>query len=257
MARKPSAEWSGTIVVNGVEISGKLYSAISRLQEIPVIDIHLKCRGTLSEKKKPKKTTSKPRAKPQPASHRLVCSVCQKSVPEKELAKAIFFGGKIIPLTKEEVILLEPAPKERVKAIPIDALDPMLQILGTGRRLYFFPESGSVANYYGVLYSLASHRLVGYIDELVIPSERMSYTVILKPIVLPRSFTEQREAKMLVVEAVRDVSEVKNPFDLVDLPPEPMMGFTTVDLKATRLDPESLRTPRFRKLKRLIKAKIK
>jgi non-homologous end joining protein Ku len=264
MPVRPSAEWSGVIVIGDIEVDGRLFSATSRKQDISLVTIHTMCIAPVAEIEeapKPQKRVKAKKEKPQiaPVARQLFCKRCQKAVPADELGKAYQTeDGKLIPITPDELMLLEPEPVKRVTAFCIKADDPLLAAFGTGRRLYFFPNPAFVENYYKAWAILHRWNLLGFIEELVIDKEKASYPVVVRPVTIPPEMADGRKRKVLVVEVVREPSEVKKPTEITTLP-EQEPEFPTrylAKLPVTTLTIDSFRNPRTKKLSRLIKKKL-
>ncbi len=252
MAKKPSAEWIGEIVVGNLVIQGKLFSATTRRPEIRLVDVHAVCSKALEEipTQKEKTLTKPPVTK---TEKQLFCAACQKTVPPEEAGKGLTVEGELVLVTESELDLLKPIESKRLIATCIKADDPLLEAIGTGRRLYFFPKPDSVRAYYLLWLTLKKHGLYGLIEELAIGKENISYPAIIRPITLPRELTTG-EKGLLVVEALREPGEIKDPGEILDFPYPNSFSYTEKDLPELAYAPlsvDSFKDPRYKRLLRL------
>lgn len=275
---RPSAEWTGVIEIGDLVVDGRLFSAISRRREYPLIAVHTQCQTALdltettspAAAKKDKKPTAAvgvavttpdeaipetaPPPRISPVAIQIFCAACNRVITTDEIGKAYQMGdGRLILLTADLARQIQPLPLQRIQAYYIKADDPWLEVVPAVRRLYFFAKPVFVDNYYKIWETLRRGRKLGFIRDLVIGREKLAYSAVLRPILVLPEMADGQWRKILAVDTLRELTEVKQPTDLTTLPQnEPLIPTDKIKRpRLKRLAAASFRDPRFRGLEGL------
>lgn len=227
MAKRPSAKWAGVLHIPnlGLSIDGGLYTASARRKPVPFLQIHTACSQTLEAPKgngrqeRDEEEDESPAAKEEPAqtTRQAYCPACKKPIMADEIGYVVETRvGRMFFTTEEREALKSPRSKA-IDGKVVHSMSTMLETVGTGRRLYFFPKPDSVDAYYLLLRTLQKTGNMVFVPEIVL--DKRPYVLVIHPVQMdPEVFGSSRT--LLVADELCDTEAVKNPDEYQLLPAE-------------------------------------
>lgn len=272
-----------------IAVDGSLYAAVSASRrEYPVVKVHANCQTELTTtplsepKSRPPlilpptvaqaaaETTSEAstpaetkKAKTAAALESAVnispivvqnyCPSCNRAIATDEIATAFQLPDKFVLITPEMEERVRPKVLKHLTAVYIKANDPWLEVVPTGRRMYFFPKMAYVEEYYRLWATLRRGQKLAFIRDLITSSEKLTYSAVLRPIIVPPELADGQERRILVVDTLQEFTEVKPTTAITTLPTkEPEISLSAIERpRLVRLGADSFRDIRFRGLEGL------
>lgn len=271
MAKRPSAKWAGVLHIQnlGLSIDGGLYTASARRKPVPFLQVHTVCNGAIEaskgsggEDKDGDEEESSSKGELVQTTRQIHCPSCQKPIMADEIGYVVETRIGRMYFTPEE---REDLKSQRSKAIDgkvVNNMSTILETVGTGRRLYYFPKPESADTYYLLLRVLQKTGNMVFVPEIVL--DKRPYVLVIHPVQMdPEVFGSSRT--LLVADELCDTEAVKNPDDYQLLPAEDpavdgdrVRDFSKLVRKvATDVNLADCVNPQQARLKRFVERKIR
>jgi len=255
--KERKAAWVGVLVIGGNKLDCRLFSMNRRANRYPVVMVHRECNTVLNSdisEKQERQIPVRTKINQQP-----FCPVCQRPVKTDEIGRALITNKGIIFLSDAELDGLKPKPSKRFEAdhfIPLD--DPMIQVVGIGRRFYVLPKPAAVGTYSEIFYNLENARAAAFIPEMVIG--KSGHPAIVRPFIFPEEvFGVPRQ--VLLLELLKDSDTLVDPGPIMSFRSESSQHpnfreIINVEMSKRSLHPKNCVDPSYHRLKNLVKGKI-
>lgn len=229
MTKRPSARWTGTFdfAEIGVKLAVSLFSSERKsARKSLLVQVHEDCKTRVPPPDKSKTEDEEDSGEKETGTSAAVqttrqirCPSCNRALRPEEIALAVDIPNVgLILLSKKEVASLKP---ETVKEVKVNLRrDPSeaLAVIGTGRRLYVMPKGQSMEDYYRIMTTMHTTKIVGFMPELAVGKK--SYTFVIRPITTPVAVFGSA-TRVLVADEFFDTEKLIDPRELQLLPAEP------------------------------------